>query len=98
MVFHLNQREVEILFRQGSHTAHRGGFQWLLVQLQRRTKVNSGRIFLVPRDLERIRRYAFDYGNGGWEKRLTQIFGRCLGPDLRGPALIVKTQSVPLAA
>lgn len=87
MVFFLNRCELSILFRQNPLTAHRGGFQWLLVQFQRRTNANSGRIFLVYRDIERINRYAFHYGNGGWENRLTQIFGRILGPGLTGPLI-----------
>lgn len=85
MALYLNPREVSVLFHQNPNTAHRGGFQWFLIQLQRRTNANTGRIFLVQRDLERIRRYAFGYGNGGWETRLTQIFGRILGPDLDDP-------------
>jgi hypothetical protein len=31
-----------------------------------------------------ICRYAFDYGNGGWENRLRQIFGRHLGEMQNG--------------
>ena len=98
MIFFLNSYEISVLFRQNPNTANRGGFQWLLVRFQRRTNDNTGRIFLVPRDLERIRRYAFGYGNGGLEKRLTQIFGRVLGPDLRGPRTMPLQPTLPLAA
>ena len=99
MTFHLNQHEINVLFRQNPRTAHRGGFQWFLVQLQRRTNPNSGRIFLVDRDIERIHRYAFRYGNGGWENRLTQIFGRVLGPTLDDPTgSQALPEPLPLAA
>jgi len=37
---------------------------------------------LTDVDLERIPRYAFDYGNGGFEGRLRRIFERHLGPNL----------------
>lgn len=86
MVFFLNQREIAVLFRQNPRTSHQGGFQWFLVQLQRRTNVNNGRIFLTHRDVERIHRYAFRYGNGGWENRLMQIFSRVLGQQLILPS------------
>ena len=54
----------------------------LLVKLQRQTDRTSGRIVLHDDDLERIPRYAFTYGNGGWEDRLTTIFSRHLGARL----------------
>jgi hypothetical protein len=99
MALYLNPREIAVLFRQNPHTAHCGGFQWFLIQLQRRTNVNTGRIFLVPRDFERIFRYAFGYGNGGWENRLTQIFGRILGPNLDDPTASRFTpDTIPIAA
>lgn len=99
MVFYLNQSELAVLFRQNPRSAHRGGFQWFLVQLQRRASITTGRIFLVQRDLERIRRYAFGYGNGGWETRLTQIFGRILGPSLDDPSgFLVDPAKLPVAA
>lgn len=85
MTFYLSQPEIEILFRQSQRTKSHGGFQHLLVTLQNRTNHNTGRISLFDRDIERIRRYAFSYGNGGWEWRLKAIFARVLGSDLGGP-------------
>ncbi len=84
MTFLLSQPELEVLFRQNPLTKANGGFQHLLVTLQNRTNRNSGRIALFDRDLEKIHRYAFTYGNGGWEWRLKAIFARVLGPDLGG--------------
>lgn len=98
MIFFLNSREVTLLFRQNPNTAHKGGFQGLLVQLQRRTQTSNGRIFLTPRDVSRIRRYAFGYGNGGWENRLTRIFGRILGPTLFDPNASPVQEFLPFAA
>lgn len=31
-------------------------------------------------DLEQIPRYAYDYGNGGWESHLREVFERALRP------------------
>jgi hypothetical protein len=80
----LNASEVEILFRQSAETKNDGGWQRLLVTLQELTNEATGEISIPPRIAERIRVYAFTYGNGGWEKRLTDVFGRTLGNDLMG--------------
>jgi hypothetical protein len=79
----LNAGEMEILFRQDPGTARRGGYQSLLVRLQRNTNRQSGALTLTETDLEKIPRYAFIYGNGGWEGRLRGIFERHLGATLR---------------
>jgi hypothetical protein len=78
----LNTAELEILFRQDPRTERRGGYQSFLVQLQRKTERGTGALRLSASDLERIPRYAFDYGNGGWEGRLRGIFERHLGSQL----------------
>jgi hypothetical protein len=57
------------------------------VDLQKRLRRGTGELKLTDEDLERLARYAFDMGNGGWEDRLIGIFGRELGPTLgREPA------------
>ena len=78
----LNAIEMEILFRQDPTTQRNGGYQRLLVRLQKNTHRSTGELALSDSDLERIPRYAFDYGNGGWEGRLTGIFQRHLGDRL----------------
>ena len=78
----LNAAEIEILFRQDPTTKDDGGWQRLLVTLQELSDQPTGEITIPPRILERIQRYAFDYGNGGWEERLMSIFSRTLGPRL----------------
>ncbi len=78
----LNNNEIAELFQQDPATREDGGWQQLLVKLQRQTNQASGRIVLHMNDLERILRYAFAYGNGGWEDRLTKIFARHLGAGL----------------
>ncbi len=78
----LNEEEKNILVRQDPATETDGGFQRLLVTLQYLTDEETGVIELPDILLERIRRYAFDYGNGGWESRLKSIFSRTLGEDL----------------
>ena len=82
MDYILNAAEMEILFRQDPTTKDDGGWQRLLVALQELTDRPTGAITVPPRILERIQRYAFNYGNGGWEARLRGIFERHLGPRL----------------
>ena len=78
----LNKNEADLLRRQDPSTESEGGFQKLLVTLQFLLDEESGAIELPEILLERIPRYAFDYGNGGWEERLNGIFARTLGPAL----------------
>ncbi len=78
----LTASEMSELFRQHPGTKGDGGFQSLLVKLQGRVNRATGDLLLTPALLERIPRYAFDYGNGGWENRLMAIFSRALGPNL----------------
>jgi len=56
-----------------------GGFQGLLQHLQGKLNRQTGQIDLTDEDRGKICRYAFDYGNGGWEHQLKAIFGRHLG-------------------
>jgi hypothetical protein len=78
----LNQEERDILSRQDPATESDGGFQRLMVTLQYSLDERTGVIEIPNTVLERIPRYAFDYGNGGWENRLKSIFSRTLGPNL----------------
>ena len=78
----LNQKEIALLLRQDPATEDDGGFQSLMVKLQRQLDGQSNEISLYEDDLEKIPRYAFDYKNGGWQNRLTGIFGRTLGANL----------------
>lgn len=78
----LNSAEIDVLFRQDPATRRDGGFQGFLVRLRRRTDQTTGALLLTASDLEKIPRYAFDYGNGGWENRLKSIFERHLGSNL----------------
>lgn len=83
--FILNTEEQEFLFRQDSAARSDGGWQSLLVKLQDQFDTTTMQITVDDIDLERIQRYAFDYGNGGWEGRLTAVFGRHLGAQLGRP-------------
>lgn len=73
---------MEVLFRQDPRTERRGGYQSFLVKLQRKTDRPTVALALTDSDLEKIPRYAFDYGNGGWEDRLRGVFERHLGGRL----------------
>jgi hypothetical protein len=81
----LTPQELGVLQRQHPSTKTQGGFQNLLVTLQQKVEQPTGAMTLSIADIERIRRYAFEYGNGGWEKRLLDIFERTLGPQLDSP-------------
>ena len=78
----LTSAEIVELFVQPAHTEKDGGFQSLLVGMQRKTDKATGKLTLDADELERIPRYAFDYKNGGWENRLIAIFRRSLGSKL----------------
>lgn len=78
----LNPDEIKVLSRQEPSTQSDGGFQSLMVELQKKVDSATGAIDLNEQDLERIPRYAFDYRNGGWQGRLTTIFARTLGSQL----------------
>jgi hypothetical protein len=80
--FTLTEDERQLLFRQDPDTGSNGGWQGLLVKLQNHYNPATREISLDAEDLRRIPAYAFDYGRGGWEARLTGIFGRVLGPRL----------------
>jgi len=75
MIVTLSKYELEALFRH--EYSRSGGFQNFMKSLQ--DKVH---LYLDEQDLERIQRYAFDYGAGGWEDQLKAIFQRHLGPNL----------------
>lgn len=77
----LNQAEMDELFLQDPNTAPKGGWQGLLVSLQKKTDRQTGSLNLTVLDLERIQKYAF-YDQGTFETRLQRIFGRVLGPKL----------------
>jgi hypothetical protein len=78
----LTPAEIALLDRQDPGTEQDGGWQGLLVRLQTNVDRESGELVLSDQDLEQIPRYAFDYKNGGWERRLVGAFSRTLGPTL----------------
>ena len=77
----LEPAERQSLFEQDPASRRGGGFQALLVNLQRKVKDDIG-LDLTVQDRERIARYAHDYSGGGWQGRLRRIFGRSLGENL----------------
>lgn len=77
----LSANEQAELSKQDPQTSSDGGFQSLLVSLQNLVQPN-GDLTLTSDHLDRIPRYAFDYGNGGWENTLVSIFSRNLGAKL----------------
>lgn len=80
----LNADEIAELDKQAPGTQQDGGWQSLLVGLQEMVDRETGHLFIPAHILTRIQKYAFGYGNGGWEDRLVSAFGRTLGPRLDG--------------
>jgi site-specific DNA-methyltransferase (adenine-specific) len=78
----LSEKEAEELLKQDPARAKDGGYQGFLVKLQNKLNKTTRHLHLDEDDLERIPRYAFDYGQGGWEGSLKAIFQRHLGPKL----------------
>ncbi len=74
--------EIAELDKQDPSTEYDGGYQTLIVGMQRRIDRKTGELALTENDLEKIQRFAFDYGNVGWETTLIAAFGRTLGPKL----------------
>ena len=79
----LNEQEIATLDIQPQSTANDGGYQSFMVQLQSRLDRTTHKLTLNDNDLARIPKYAYDYGQGGWQNRLETIFRRTLGPRLR---------------
>ncbi|NJM50484.1 MAG: aspartyl-tRNA synthetase [Sphingomonadales bacterium] len=79
MIIILNQNEESNLFKEVNG---QGGFQSLLSRLRQQYNRQTRELRLTDQDFERIPRYAFDYGNGGFEGRLRSIFEQHLGPNL----------------
>ena len=82
----LQTDEMDELSRQDPKTKGDGGFQSLMVSLQKKLDKTSGKLSLSAEDMEKIPRYAFEYKNGGWQNRLMTIFSRTLGSGLDGKA------------
>lgn len=79
----LNDVEIAELLLQNPETEKDGGWQGLIVGLQKKTNKSTGHLTITSVDIENIQRYA-KYTTGGWQKRLRNIFERTLGPNLDG--------------
>jgi hypothetical protein len=71
MTIFLSQDAESALLEEDSGT---GGFQSLLKNLRERYDLGTKALILDSRDVERIKRYAKDYGQGGWEEKIKRIF------------------------
>ena len=81
-IVRLTEEELAELDLQDPGTKRDGGFQGLLVDLQKRVNRKTGELSLSDDDLERVQRYAYKYKQGGWQDRLERIFSRELGSSL----------------
>jgi hypothetical protein len=78
----LQAGEIAELDKQDPSTEFDGGYQKLIVGLQRKIDRKTSELFLSDNDLEKIQRFALDYGNVGWKATLIGVFGRTLGQEL----------------
>ncbi|TGK12935.1 hypothetical protein EHO98_19305 [Leptospira stimsonii] len=62
------------MYKVDPKSRRNGGFQSLLVSLQEKYKPHASSIDLNAQEIERIRRYAKKYRNGGWQDQLQTIF------------------------
>lgn len=81
-ILELNDEEIAELTRPANGI---GGFQDLFRKLQSQLNQTVKTVKLTDEDLDRIPHVAFDVGQGGFEDRLVQVFGRLLGPGLKLP-------------
>lgn len=84
MTIILTEKEYDLLLEQDPATEGDGGYQSLLVGLQRKTNESTRELTLAQSDIDRIHKYAFNYKQGGWQERLKDIFARTLGENLDG--------------
>ncbi len=70
----LSADDLDDLHKQDPNTASDGGFQGLLVKLQGQLDPQTNELSLDDTDVERIRRYSCQYGDGGWQGRLLRVF------------------------
>lgn len=77
----LMQAEAKVLMQ---HVEGQGGWQSLFRRLQDGYDPKTGEITVSDDDVDRLRGYCNEYGDGGWQGRLRQIFRRTLGPNLDG--------------
>lgn len=70
----LNENQRSALYKVDPNSRPNGGFQSLLVSLQEKCNPTTNVIDIDSKAKERIRRYANNYRNGGWQNTLKTIF------------------------
>ena len=78
----LNDDEFDALMQPDPASRSEGGFQRLLLTPQDNTDPHTKILVLPVHLIEKINRYAFDCGQGDWERTLKRIFSRTLGDGL----------------
>jgi hypothetical protein len=80
----LSPAEYRELMRQDPDTSGEGGFQHFLVDLQHRINKQTRTLELTESDLDRIYKCLANPSKGGWQGRITKIFGRHFPEALPG--------------
>ena len=70
----LSEDDINDLNKQDPSTAGDGGFQGLFIKLRGQVDPKTNKLWLDDTDVERIRRYGQQYGDGGWQGRLLRVF------------------------
>ena len=70
----LQQSATKKLLAQDPATEKKGGFQKLIVSLQRQVNMETGLLQVTDSQLEKVKRYRKKYGQGGWQNILDPIW------------------------
>jgi len=92
-VIKLNLTEFRELMRPDAGTKGQGGFQSFFLSLQYRVNKATRTLELTEADVERIHRALENPSAGGWQGRLTKIFGRHFKQHLP-PAIDISSKIV----
>lgn len=69
----LSQKAIKKLLTQDPRTESKGGFQKLIIGMQRQLDSATGVLQVTDSQVEKIERYRKQYGRGGWQDILAEV-------------------------
>jgi hypothetical protein len=69
----LSQKAIKRILAQDPRTENKGGFQKLVISMQRQLDRQSGVLRVSDSQVEKIERYRRAYGRGGWQDILDEV-------------------------
>jgi hypothetical protein len=76
----LSENAVRRLLAQDPRTESKGGFQKLLIGMQRQLDSQTGMLRVSSSQVEKIERYRKQYGRGGWQDILDEVLKLARNP------------------